>query len=757
MSVLSRARWLNIGLVLIAIGAVLTLVWSGRSATRAEAEVRRGHLLPVFRQEEVTRIELQSGPKRSVLARRPPPEQNDKATAGASAKAPSPDSDPLASEWSLMEPFETDADPVPVDKLLGSLRYATWEREASDAPAAAGTAPDAGAATALLSGQLLTVEMGAVAYTLRLGEASVSPPGSRYVDVKGPGGAHTYVVKRSVVDELFVSGDNFRGRQIVPYRKGSTARLVLSSAAGVRRLRRVGDDFHFDGMQEDQRARRAEVERIFLALARASADPILEPEAARVALGVETSVRVAVFPTAQDKTEASLEFGGICPSDPGKTVAVRSLPEPLAGCVERSVLFALREPASSLIDSGLFALRADEVDVIRIVEGEQVLDFAREGDGFLLRQPRSAALDGDAAKDRLARLLGIDGTLLLGRDKPPQAAQFNAAIVTLESSARPGAERTQETVRIGPPRADGSRLAYREADAAVVVVPREEAFALRADATLLKEHRVFDYSLKDVRGIEIRRGTSRQVLKRTPEGAVSLVEPKGFDVDGGLAVEIIDQLRTLRALRWVSDGASTGFGLEKPRIAVKLSVEVDGKPIERSLLLGRAAAGGFYASVDRDPGVFVAPRALDRTLSTLPLDRAVFSADRASIVELQLTAQDRGKVFLKRVAGQLTIQKGSSSFDPERIDELLEIIETLRPEAAVHTGVAGPGEGLRKPILTGYIRRQAPENVGMPPIRFSVGSRDVFQDASIFYARHASVNATYALPRSQVQRLLDLF
>ena len=93
----------------------------------------------------------------------------------------------------------------------------------------------------------------------------------------------------------------------------------------------------------------------------------------------------------------------------------------------------------------------------------------------------------------------------------------------------------------------------------------------------------------------------------------------------------------------------------------------------------------------------------------------------------------------------------------EEVYELLDAIETLRPEAAVHTGPATPGEGLRKPLLTVYVRRQSPESVGMPPIRFSVGSRDVFQDASIFYARHASVNATYALPRSQVQRLLDLF
>jgi hypothetical protein len=274
---------------------------------------------------------------------------------------------------------------------------------------------------------------------------------------------------------------------------------------------------------------------------------------------------------------------------------------------------------------------------------------------------------------------------------------------------------------------------------------------------LLKDHRVFDYPLSAVRGIEIRRGTSKQVLKRTALGALSLLEPKGFDVDGGLAVESIDQLRTLRALRWVSDAPVAGLGLDKPRIGVKFTVELDDRVIERTLLLGRAAPGGFYASVDRDPGVFVAPRALDRTLGNLPLDRAVFSADRNSIAELQLISPDRGKLLLKRVAGQLTLQKGSSAFDLGRLDELLDAIETLRPEAAVHTGVAGPGEGLRKPILTAYIRRQAPENVGMPPIRFSVGSRDVFQDASIYYARHASVNATYALPRSQVQRLLDLF
>jgi hypothetical protein len=249
----------------------------------------------------------------------------------------------------------------------------------------------------------------------------------------------------------------------------------------------------------------------------------------------------------------------------------------------------------------------------------------------------------------------------------------------------------------------------------------------------------------------------KQTLERSPDGVLSLSVPKGYDVDGGLAVDLIDSLRSLRALRWVSDRASTGFGLDKPRATVRLSVLVDGVEVERTLSIGSRAPGGYHASVDRDPGVFVVPRALARVLDTWLLDRSVFRADRDSIAELSLEGEGLGSVLLRRVAGELTLQKAPLGFDSASVEALLDVIESLRTEAAVHLGPATASEGLRRPILTGMIRRQSPENVGMPPIRFSIGSRDSFRDASIFYARVGTQNATYALPREQVQRLLDLF
>lgn len=759
MTVLARARWQNLGLLFAALLSLGLMVWTAESPTTLERQVRQRHLIELFRREDVRRLEVRQGDRKTVVVRRvaAPGEllgrQVEPSAAGRElepgALDAARDTALTEAEWSLSEPFETDADSVPIERLLGSLQYATWEREI-------GVNPAAETNVAVATHELVVV-MGTATYRLSLGADAVSPSGSRYVQVaSGAGPPLTYVVKKRWVDDLFVEGDVFRGRQIVPYGKRSIDRIVLSSAAGVRRLRRSGSHFLFDGTQDNQRVEHHGLDRIFLALSRARAEPFVNVDVAKAALGQGSSVRVLLAPSEPDKPEASLEFGGRCPSAPEQTIAIRHLPEPLAGCVDKSIVYALREPASALIDRHLFGFDADEVDTVRLVEGESVLEFARGGDGFVLQQPRSAPLDAEAARDRLARILEIEGELLLGNSKPQNAAQYSAATVTLESSARPGEERTKETVRVSEAAADGTRRIYREVDGAVLAVSADSALSLRADATLMKDHAVFDYALKQVRRVDVTFGNVKQTLVRSPDGVLSLSLPEGYDVDGGLAVDLIDQLRNLRALRWVTDRAVPGFGLDKPRGTVRLLVEVDGNEVERTLTIGARSAGGYYASVDRDPGVFVAPRSIDRALGTWLLDRAVFSAERDSIVELSLEGEGLGKVLLKRVAGQLTVQEAPSGFDASRVDELLDVVESLRTEAAVHLGPAAASEGLRRPLLTGLIRRQSPENVGMPPIRFSVGSRDSFRDASIYYARVGNINATYALPRAQVQRLLDL-
>lgn len=765
MNVLARARLENLLLAALAVLAVVVVVWTSRLPTHGELLVRERHLLPVFRPEDVTRIQVTEGSRRAVLVRQEPsaaePSGRSNAPVGPGSGSTAETASSLqndllglpAAEWLLVDPFETDADTAAVEKLLGTLRYATWEREVPGAEAEGFSA-----AAAAISGRRLELNLGDLRYRLRLGQDSVSPPGSKYVEVvRDEREPSVYVIEKALARELFPDPDTFRGRQVVPYRKRSVERVVLSSAAGVRRLERVGHDFHFDDMQDGLRAERTGVDRIFMALARASLDPFLDMATAKSLLGSDATVRVSVRPRDRTRPEASLEFGGDCPGFSEKVVAVRHVPQPLAGCVDRSVLAALREPADVLLDSGLFTFNADEVDHVRIEAPDAVLDMVRAGDGFLLREPQRVELDPEAAADRLARILDIKGELLPANSRPQPPRDASLTRVTLESASRLTGESVKETVRLGPALADGRRRVFRDADGAVLLISAESALAVRPDATLLKQQQIFDYGPDQVRRISVRAGSLAQTLERSAAGALTLREPKGHEVDGALAVELIDQLRSLRALSWVTDRSSKGFGLDDPSAEIKLTVEVDGQQRQHALAFGRSAAGGIYASVESEPGVFIAPRSALRAATTWLIARSGFSAEREAIVELSIQVKDRGAVVLRRIAGELTLQKGSRNFDPARLDELLDAIEALRPEAAVHIGRAARGEGLRRPLLSVTIKRRSPENVGMPPIRFSVGARDSYRDASIYYARLANVNATFALPRDQVQRLLDLF
>ena len=72
MKVLARARAVNIGLLMLALASVFVTFWTARLPTTGELQVRQRHLLPVFRQDDVARLEIRQGQRRTVLARRAP-------------------------------------------------------------------------------------------------------------------------------------------------------------------------------------------------------------------------------------------------------------------------------------------------------------------------------------------------------------------------------------------------------------------------------------------------------------------------------------------------------------------------------------------------------------------------------------------------------------------------------------------------------------------------------------------------------------
>jgi len=84
------------------------------------------------------------------------------------------------------------------------------------------------------------------------------------------------------------------------------------------------------------------------------------------------------------------------------------------------------------------------------------------------------------------------------------------------------------------------------------------------------------------------------------------------------------------------------------------------------------------------------------------------------------------------------------------VQVLLEALDNLRPDAAIHTGPALPAEGLAKPSL---VLKLTPKSGALQTVTFGAG--DSFRESSVFYLRVSGFDATYVMAQSKVRALSD--
>jgi hypothetical protein len=249
-------------------------------------------------------------------------------------------------------------------------------------------------------------------------------------------------------------------------------------------------------------------------------------------------------------------------------------------------------------------------------------------------------------------------------------------------------------------------------------------------------------------------GEQRQTIEQAQRGAFKLLEPVGFEVDGGLAADLFDGLRQLNATRWVSENREPSFGLEAPQLRCRFSYE--GHPEERELVLGAAAPdGGLFASLDGG-AVFVVPRAFRDLLSTWVVDRSVLMLPTEEIESLRLEARGR-QLELVRLGASFVQRSGNVSLGPGQITELLDAFSLLRVEGLVAPTKASKEHGSEAPSLrvSAQLRPDALNNVVTRS--FSIGTADTFGDVAVYYAFRDDMAAVFALPRESVRRILELF
>jgi hypothetical protein len=180
------------------------------------------------------------------------------------------------------------------------------------------------------------------------------------------------------------------------------------------------------------------------------------------------------------RPQVALAFGGPCPGDADE-VAVTATAASVrrSACVPKTVPDALRAAEATIVDSGLFHARSDEITELRFEPVDPkgaALDLARKGRGWHERSPDDRELEGsdaDAANALAERLTSHRATeVRAGLDGEPFAARARVTVV--------GVDGVSEAIEVGPPRPDGTLLVRRDDDGALLSMPKDAARDLAA-------------------------------------------------------------------------------------------------------------------------------------------------------------------------------------------------------------------------------------------------------------------------------------
>jgi hypothetical protein len=714
---MNRQLVVNGLLIVMALSSVVAVILSRHRVTSAELMQREQNLLQVFDEHSVSRIAVE-GTERFEMIRE---------SAGSD-------------EFKLVEPIEERAKIEKVSSLLGSLRFAAFLRKVAE--------PQGEALGLQKPRWVLHVDHGDAHYRLRLGAASASPPGSSYLEVTGENVPEkgVFVVRDGLINELSVKLDDFRSHELAAIGQGSLERVTFHDTTGEWTLRNDSGRWRFADLPTAPLADRNQIERFFAQLGRLKLETFLDVKTARGLLGKQP-LRVSLVPKTAGHAPVEIEVGEPCPDQPQWRVAVRAEGTQSAGCVSKEIVEDLKITPDALRERHLFSLRADEVEAFELRRGDGKLTLKRSASGFRMTTPSESDVETEVAEQLLKDWLAItgeiqpDGVVTLGEPRTQ---------VVLQAVSDVAASYREQRLELGPVAGKPGVFGVRSSDGVVLHLPQFDLAQLDISGLGLRSRTVLDLKASQLARIEITTRSVHQVVTQAGLGPV-LSEPPGVEADGVLLADLVDTLRGLRAVRWVAADDNGAFGLTDPWARVAFAVSVSSDEREDHLLrVGAGTRGGYFARLDQGP-VFVVGRRTAEMLGTWLLDRAVFSPPLESAVQLELTAE-RGNLRLERNGQRFEPVGSQRVLASDELQTLLDELDTLRPEAALHLGPALANEGFGKPLLR-YVAKRANASV---QVAWTIGAADTFRDVPVFFARVDGVAATYVIARGPILRILDL-
>jgi hypothetical protein len=724
--------------VAIVTGIVLvgTYLWvTKNSQPTGEKVLRKQNLLKIFRSEQLTKIDVKHGAEGYTLSRK-------------STNADAGD----GSLWRIRSGSEEAmADQLAVEKLLSALEFASPERKIPENEV---DRVKFGLEKPRFS---ITLTMGSLNTTLKVGGLSVQPKDASYVDVDGD----VSVLGKNTVTELDLAASAYRTKRLIPYISTLLSQIELRGKEGKIVFQRGEAEnwFFSKDIEGGGRVDRFQFDKLLIAFADLKSESFpQESEAKQIQSKADRKIELLMIPKDSSRKVGKLIIGGECPHTKQQVIVVRESPTPLVACAPEAVVAPFFATSKSYLDERVFSFRADEVEEITIEAGAERLEIARKGADWHQRSPTSREVTAELAMQLVKDLVSTKSKQSeIVSDPLPKELTPPQSKVTVRGIGRGSNPSINETIEVGKVNKEGLVPIHRLLDHRILYIPKEAARAFLPRSSALRKLELITFPTKQVRRVVVRSEQIDQVIERGANDVWKFVKPAKFPLDIGVAGDIAETLVHLKAEKWVADKDDGSFGLKKPRLTFEVTVQADDAgATSYKGKIGDSTASGLYGSLDGQEGVFVLPSSVERNLNQWALDRTVSVID-SSEVDLITLKHDKKTIVLKADHEQYKVAEGGPEISSARLDAARQAMNELRAEATVHIGPAKSSEGFEKPNLVIEVKRKPGKGERSKDVRLVVGSGDSFQGTSIFYLQCDGIDAVYAVAASRIRTLLGLF
>ncbi|WP_165249023.1 DUF4340 domain-containing protein [Paludisphaera soli] len=719
----SRSTYVLIGLFL---GGLLTLWGLERAGVLTESERarRRDRVLPDLvdlKEAEVRRLEIDGGPERLVFERLGP------------------------RSWAIRKPYEVDAAPQEVDRLISALKGL---RKSPEAGAVEGAAADYGLAPPAFVVRLWTEDGPAAAPAATL-EVGRSIQEERFVRA-GPDAA-VEVVSRRALAALDRPAVEWRETVLVPPSLAPIASIAVrrpgldaTAERAERGAWRLTSPIRFP----------ADAARIEQLLAVAGAIRVDPRSGGFVAEGVrdfapyglaEPAAALELRPLAIGVEPVTLELGGSPPDHPDR-VYVRKAGGDAVVTVDRRILDEIPAELNALRSRRIAGLVPSAVRRIEVESPVGRFDLRWEEAAWMLAAPVAARADQ-------AQVLA-----LLRKIEELQASEFLDPAIVPDPGIDPPLARIRiwqdagtggAAAGVGPVldlrlgRHDVLRkvvFARAEGDTAILAIPDVFLSALPATSFAFRDLELPAVQPTSVARLTVVRPGRTTVLEPgDPSGAPNrwrMVEPAKADADARAVTAALARLADLRAGSFVADarGDLARFGLDSPLLEVRWEVRPSGSgeapaPGAQSLRIGSAVPNDpqkYHGTLTDFPAVFTIDAASLVPFTAEFRDTRVLSFKPDAVRRLTLRTETRSLAYTRRrhalgTPADWSAEPGTPSqgVDFSRFDDLVEALSELRAERFIqYEGPFPPEVGLGTPRLDVRVSLDG----DAPPARLRLGA-----------------------------------